>query len=87
VEEALLQHPAVLEAGVIGLPDPVWGQTVAAFVSLREAPPVSVNELQDFARQYLADYKVLESIWFTERLPKGPTGKVDRRSLASVAAS
>lgn len=87
VEDVLLQHPAVLEAGVIGLPDPVWGQRVGAFVSLREGCALTEDELQCFARQFLADYKVPETIWFTGQLPKGPTGKVDRRRLTSVAAS
>jgi long-chain acyl-CoA synthetase len=87
VEEALLQHPAVLEAGVIGMPDPLYGQKVAAFVALREDWPASEEELREFARKRLADYKVPENIWFLPELPKGPTGKVDRRALLDFALS
>ena len=60
---------------------PAWGQTVAAFVSLRDGHTLSQSELQAFARASLADYKVPEEIHFVPKLPKGPTGKVNRRSL------
>jgi long-chain acyl-CoA synthetase len=81
VEEALYQHPAVLEAGVVGMPDPVYGELVAAFVALREGMAVDEAGLQAFARERLADYKTPERIFFVPELPKGLTGKVDRRSL------
>jgi long-chain acyl-CoA synthetase len=87
VEEALLQHPAVLETGVIGMPDPLYGQSVAAFVSLRRGVSVTEGELREFARDRLADYKLPEKIWFLPDLPKGLTGKLDRRALAEIASS
>ena len=85
VEEAFHQHPAVLEAGVIGLPDPLYGQKVVAFLALREGWSVSGEELREFARDRLADYKTPEEIWFLPELPKGLTGKVDRRALVELA--
>jgi long-chain acyl-CoA synthetase len=85
VEEALYHHPAVLEAGVIGMPDPVYGERVVAFVSLRS--PVTEEELRQFARTRLADYKVPERIRFLPELPKGITGKVQRRDLKEMAVS
>jgi long-chain acyl-CoA synthetase len=84
VEEAIYQHPAVLETGVIGVPHPLWGQTVAACVVLRDSHSVSEEELRDFVRGRLADYKVPDRISFVAALPKGPTGKVDRRALAEM---
>jgi long-chain acyl-CoA synthetase len=84
VEEALYRHPAVLEAGVVGFPHPVYGENVAAFVVLREGHTVDPPELRRFARQHLADYKVPEEILFLKELPKGPTGKVHRRTLKEM---
>lgn len=84
VEEALYQHPAVLEAGVIGAPDLVYGEIVVAFISLREGRQTTPEELQQFARQRLADYKVPERILYLDQLPKSPTGKVHRRALKEM---
>ena len=86
VEEALYQHPAVLEAGVIGLPDPVYGERVVAFVTLRPGKVVAEQELREFAQKRLSDHKVPERIEFLEALPKGPTGKVQRRALKEMAS-
>jgi long-chain acyl-CoA synthetase len=81
VEEALGRHPAVLETGVVGFPDPVYGERVAAFITLRAGQAVDGGELKRFAQQYLADYKVPEEIRFLSELPKSATGKVHRRTL------
>lgn len=86
VEDVLYKHPAVLEAGVIGLPDPRFGQKVVAFVALREGHAATADELRAMAAQHLADYKVPEMIKFLPVLPKGMTGKIDRRALAEGAA-
>jgi long-chain acyl-CoA synthetase len=84
VEEALYRHPAVLEAGVIGTPDAVYGETVVAFVVLREGRTANAGELRHYARQYLADYKLPERMVFLEALPKSATGKVQRRALKEL---
>jgi long-chain acyl-CoA synthetase len=83
VEEAIYNHPAVLEVAVIGLPDPVGahGERVLAFVSLRDGLVVDEQELRDHARQLLTDIKVPERFVFRPNLPKGLTGKVARRAL------
>ena len=70
VEEALYQHPAVLEAGVVGMPDEAYGEAVVAFVALR-AGPATQEELREHTRARLADYKVPERIHFIAELPKG----------------
>ncbi len=81
VEEALYSHPAVLEAGVVGIPHEVWGEVVVAVVALREGHTATEAELREHARQTLADYKVPERISIVSALPKGITGKVHRRVL------
>src|SRR5215467_2997489 len=84
VEEALYHHPAVLEAGVIGMPDPVHGEKVIAFVALREGLSADEQELRTFVCGRIADYKIPERILFLPALPKGLTGKVLRRALKDM---
>ena len=85
VEEALYHHPAVLEAGVIGMPDPVHGEKVIACVALRDGLSASEQELRDLVRARIADYKTPERVLFLPALPKGLTGKVQRRALKEFA--
>ena len=85
VEGALLQHEAVMEAGVVGVRDEILGERVTAFVSLRDGWLICDKELREFTRQRLADYKVPDRIFFLSMLPKGPTGKVQRRALRDLA--
>jgi long-chain acyl-CoA synthetase len=87
VEEALYRHPSVMEVGVIGMPDAIYNERVVACVSLREGRTAEEQELKDFARERLADYKVPEEIVFLPLLPKGLTGKVQRRALKEMAAA
>jgi long-chain acyl-CoA synthetase len=84
VEEVLYQHPAVLEAGVVGLPDPMFTEVPVAFVSPRQGCNVPEDQLIDHTGTVLADHKVPIRIFFMEELPKGLTGKVDRRRLRDV---
>jgi len=82
VEEAIYDHPAVLEAAVVGMPDPLHGERVVAFEALREGLVVAgEQEVIDHTPQRLADYKVPETILFLSELPKGITGKIQRRAL------
>lgn len=83
VEEVIYQHPGVRECGVVGVPDADLGEVVWAYVAVRH--PVTATELQEFLRQRLAPYKVPEEIRFLPDLPKGPTGKVHRRTLLDQA--
>ena len=84
VEEALYLHPTVLEAGVVGAPDTLYGERVVAFVVVRSGQVVDEEALREFARQRLADYKVPERIIYLQELPKGPSGKVQRRALKEM---
>ncbi|MGZ5106213.1 MAG: acetate--CoA ligase, partial [Usitatibacter sp.] len=84
VESALMEHPAVAEAGVIGKPDPVVGEVVKAFVSLRKgfAPSEALRlELLGHARKRLGAAVAPKEIAFAERLPKTRSGKIMRRLL------
>jgi long-chain acyl-CoA synthetase len=82
VEEVLFKHPAVQEAGVIGLPDEYRGETVKAFVVLKEGTTATEQEIIDFCREHLAKYKVPTAVEFRTELPKSTVGKVLRRELA-----
>jgi long-chain acyl-CoA synthetase len=84
VEEPLYHHPAVLESAVIGMPDPLHGEKVIAFVALRDGFTATEAELRGFVRCRIADYKVPERILFLPSLPKGLTGKVQRRDLKDM---
>jgi long-chain acyl-CoA synthetase len=82
VEEIFYHHHAVSEVGVIGVPDPVDGENVQAFIVLKPgSEDVTGEMLLDFASHHLADYKLPESILFIDTLPKGVTGKIDRKKL------
>jgi long-chain acyl-CoA synthetase len=88
VEEAIYRHPAVLEVAVIGLPDsvPARGEQVVAFVALRHGMVADQRDLRECALQRLADFKVPQKIVFMDSLPKGITGKVQRRTVKEMAS-
>ncbi len=88
VEEALLGHPDVLEAAVVGVTDTDRGMIVEAFVVLREgaaANAAMAAELQDFAKQSIAPYKYPRVVEFVAELPKTTTGKTQRYRLRQMA--
>ena len=83
IDEVLYQHPAVAAAAVVGVPDELYGEDVAAFVVLRDESSVTEDELKEFCRQQLADYKCPKTVRFVKEIPKGPTGKLLKRELAA----
>jgi long-chain acyl-CoA synthetase len=81
VEEILMQHPDVLEACVIGIPDDLWGEVVMALVVLKEGAIVAEQDLIAFAATRLASYKKPRSVTVVKELPKNTYGKVLKRHL------
>lgn len=81
VEEVLFTHPAVLEAAVVGVSDAKRGETVKAFVVLKEGQRATVEELRAFCKERLAPYKVPTLVEFRTELPKSQVGKTLRRIL------
>ncbi|HOJ52074.1 MAG TPA: long-chain fatty acid--CoA ligase [Syntrophales bacterium] len=84
IENILHTHPAVLEAGVVGMPDPVYGEAVKAFVVLKTPGAVTVEELMDFCREKLPAYKRPKVIRILDALPKSAVGKILRRELRNI---
>jgi fatty-acyl-CoA synthase len=78
VEGVLLRHPAVQEAGVVGLPDEKWGEAPHAFVVLKPGQTVAAEELRAFVRERLAHFKCPHSFKFVTELPKTATGKIQK---------
>jgi fatty-acyl-CoA synthase len=81
IEDVLVTHPAVAEAGVVGIPDDEWGETVAAFVVLEPGREASVGELQAWVRARLRSSRMPRVIEFRSELPYNETGKLLRRVL------
>jgi long-chain acyl-CoA synthetase len=82
VEETLAKHPAVLEGAAIGVPHPIKGEEVKAFVVLKPGQTATADQLIAFCRERLAPFKVPKAIEFRDTLPKTLIGKVLRRQLA-----
>ena len=83
VEEVLFMHPKVMEAAVIGVPDAKRGETVKAFVVLKQGQSATVEELRAFCKEKLAPYKIPTQVEFRTELPKTQVGKVLRRLLVA----
>ena len=81
VEEVLYQHPKIQEACIVGVPDPYRGETVKAFVVLKEKEQATVEEIIEFCRKNMAKYKVPTLVEFRKELPKSHVGKVLRKIL------
>ncbi|MFW9933246.1 MAG: long-chain fatty acid--CoA ligase, partial [Candidatus Thorarchaeota archaeon] len=84
VEEVLFEHPKILEAAVIGIPDETRGETVKAFVVLESGQTATVDEIRAFCKEKMAVYKVPTDIEFVGTLPKSQVGKVLRRELRQL---
>jgi len=85
IDEALLKHPAVLEAAAVGIPDVHYGQEIMACVVLKPGERCSLDELYAFSQQQLGKYKMPKLIKLVGTLPKGPSGKVQRLKLLEAA--
>ncbi len=81
IDEALLKHPAVLEAAAVGIAHPSYGQDILACVVLRDDAEVTMAALIEFCRRELGPFKTPSEIRFLKSLPKGPSGKIQRMKL------
>ncbi|WP_338048408.1 o-succinylbenzoate--CoA ligase [Peribacillus alkalitolerans] len=84
IENVLMQHEAIYEAGVTGFEDEVWGQSPVGFVVLHEGMDVSSEELELYCRRLLAAYKVPKTFYFVKELPRNASNKLVRRNLSNL---
>jgi long-chain acyl-CoA synthetase len=85
VEEILYQHPQVLEAAVVGLPDGLRGEKITAYIVLKPGEKAKAADIRSFCRDRLAPYKQPRNVVFRDTLPKSLAGKVLRRELREEA--
>ncbi len=81
IEEVLYAHPKILEAAVIGLPDPDWGEKVHAVIALKEGVNLTGQEVIDYCKSRIAGFKKPKSVEFVDKLPRSAAGKVLKRIL------
>ncbi|RBP02884.1 fatty-acyl-CoA synthase [Roseiarcus fermentans] len=81
IESQLMRHPAIAEVGVIGEPDPQWGEKVVAVVALKPGETLTLEALRAFAEQSLAHYKLPKRLELVTALPRNATGKILKRQL------
>ena len=86
VERVLYEHPAVLEAAVVGMADERWGEVPRAFVAVKGGESVSADELLEHCRARLARFKAPRAVEFVDALPRNPSGKVLKRELRDRVA-
>jgi len=84
IDEALYEHPAVLEAAGFGIPDTRYGQEVMACVALKQGADCDEQELASLLEQKLGAFKSPKRIYFLDDLPKGPSGKIQRLKLPEM---
>lgn len=81
IESALLGHPSIAEAAIIGVPDTKWGEVGRAVVVLKAEAQVNASELLSYLSEHLASYKLPRSVVFVQSLPKTGAGKIDKQAL------
>jgi fatty-acyl-CoA synthase len=86
VESVILEHTAVLNVAVVGVPDAKWGESVAAVVVLKPGPNLDLQTLRTFCEPRLARYKLPQHLCFVDALPLNGAGKILKREVRAIAA-
>ena len=81
VEEVLTSMPGILDAAVVGEPDPEFGEAVAAFIVLKVGAQVTEDDIKDYCGQCMANQKIPVTMLFIDEIPRTPTGKILKREL------
>ena len=81
IEEVLIRHSAVADVAVVGIPHQTWGETVKAFIALREGHSIDEHEVIEFCKRHLASYKKPTAVAFVSSIPRNPSGKALKRIL------
>ncbi len=81
IEEVILRHPAVYEVAVVGVPDPLWGESIKAIIVLRDGVKATEEDIIDFCKENIASFKKPKSVEFVDSLPKSAYGKILKREI------
>ncbi|MBU0989098.1 MAG: AMP-binding protein [Proteobacteria bacterium] len=81
IEEVLYNHPAIYDVGIIGVPDPDWGERIVAYVVAKPGAEISEEDVKEYVGEKLASYKKPKEVYFVEELPYTPSGKLLKRVL------
>ena len=81
IEELLYNHPSIYDVGIIGVPDPDWGERIVAYVVTKPGAGISEDDVKNYVGEKLASYKKPKEIYFVDELPYTPSGKLLKRVL------
>jgi malonyl-CoA/methylmalonyl-CoA synthetase len=84
IESALLDHEAIAECAVVGLPDETWGEAVNAAVVLKKDAALTAHELRDWCKGRLSNYKIPKNVSFVDSLPRNAMGKVTKQAVKKL---